>query len=346
MSTSKIAIMPYEDYEAACNKIREYSGKVDPIKSGSLAAEIEEIAGKQAEQDLFWDIYQFNGERDIYFGAFCGKGWKNEIFKPKYDIKPTNLQYGFYTCNITNFYNILIDRGIVFDTSECTNFTYAFSNCWINQLPRIDVRKAGLLQCTFNNSPALHTIDTLVVDRNTQYKYTFGGSGKLANLTIEGVIGQNGFDVSDCTLLTHDSLMSIINCLQDKAVSTKIGGVWKFNDIFVGDAYISQNDLAYSVEGEDTVFNLLEIYPFGANAVNTDTLYVVDLNGKTVDFGTTPQTISEQAAEWIAQNATSQGGTITTEAGSVWTITLGATNLAKLTDAEKARATQKGWTLA
>lgn len=32
--------------------------------------------------------------------------------------------------------------------------------------------------------------------------------------------------------------------------------------------------------------------------------------------------------------------------GSTWTITLGSTNLAKLTDGEKAIATQKGWTLA
>jgi hypothetical protein len=32
--------------------------------------------------------------------------------------------------------------------------------------------------------------------------------------------------------------------------------------------------------------------------------------------------------------------------GTAWTVTLGATNLAKLTDAEKAIATQKGWTLA
>jgi hypothetical protein len=32
--------------------------------------------------------------------------------------------------------------------------------------------------------------------------------------------------------------------------------------------------------------------------------------------------------------------------GTTYTLTLGSTNLAKLTDAEKAIATQKGWTLA
>jgi hypothetical protein len=34
-----------------------------------------------------------------------------------------------------------------------------------------------------------------------------------------------------------------------------------------------------------------------------------------------------------------------TSAGGTWTVTFGSTNLAKLTDAEKAVATQKGWTL-
>jgi hypothetical protein len=32
--------------------------------------------------------------------------------------------------------------------------------------------------------------------------------------------------------------------------------------------------------------------------------------------------------------------------GTTYTLTLGSTNLAKLTDAEKAIATEKGWTLA
>ena len=38
-------IMPSADYKAACDKIREKSGKADLIKSGDLATEIEEVAG-------------------------------------------------------------------------------------------------------------------------------------------------------------------------------------------------------------------------------------------------------------------------------------------------------------
>jgi hypothetical protein len=81
------------------------------------------------------------------------------------------------------------------------------------------------------------------------FSNTFSGCIALENLTMGGTIGQNGFNVSESTKLTHDSLMSIINCLEAKTEGT-------------------------------------------------------------------------------------------------WAVTLGTTNLAKLTDAEKAIATQKGWTLA
>lgn len=45
MPLTDYVIMPSADYTAACDKIREKSGKTDPIKSGDLAAEIEEVAG-------------------------------------------------------------------------------------------------------------------------------------------------------------------------------------------------------------------------------------------------------------------------------------------------------------
>lgn len=45
MSENKKAQMPYSHYEAACNKIREKTGKTEPILSGELADEIASIGG-------------------------------------------------------------------------------------------------------------------------------------------------------------------------------------------------------------------------------------------------------------------------------------------------------------
>lgn len=105
------------------------------------------------------------------------------------------------------------------------------------------------MEYTFSNCYVLHTVSKIGVAESTTFISTFTNCIELRNLTIDGVIGQNGFDVHWSTKLTHDSLMSIINALQTKTSGT-------------------------------------------------------------------------------------------------WTVKLGTTNLAKLTDAEKAIATQKGWTLA
>lgn len=102
------------------------------------------------------------------------------------------------------------------------------------------------LQCNY-----LKKIDILRVEPRTSFNGTFGACYALESLTIEGVIGKNGFSVKDCPL-NHDSLMSIISALEDKT----------------GD-----------------------------------------------------------------------------ESGTSWVITLGATNLEKLTDAQKAIATERGWSL-
>lgn len=40
---SEYAVMPLADYQAACDKIREKTGKTETIKSGAMAAEIDSI---------------------------------------------------------------------------------------------------------------------------------------------------------------------------------------------------------------------------------------------------------------------------------------------------------------
>ena len=312
-------------------------------------------AGKQAEYDAFWDEYQQNGKRTDYTCAFSGKGWNNRLLRPKYNIIAKNMYQTFlYNNNNIDLAQVLEDCGVTFDTSNATTLNYAFQHTGFTRVPVIDTNNAAKLVSVFAYSEQLKSIEKLVLktDGSQTFNSLFTQCYALENLTIEGIIGQNGFNVGDCSLLSHDSLMSIINALEDKAFSTKISGSWKFNDSWVGDCATIERNLNYSVEGDEHAFNIIYIdSPIIAQAVFDEEVqgsisYVVDLNGKTVDFGTTPQTISEQAAEWIAQNATSQGGTITTETGTVWTVTLGTTNLAKLTDAEKAIATQKGWTLA
>lgn len=123
-----------------------------------------------------------------------------------------------------------------------------FAGSTITRIPTVDARKASVLSYTFHNCDALKSVDKLIVSASTTYEGVFHNCANLEDIVFDGTIGQN-FMMYNCDKLTHDSLMSILNCLEAKTAGT-------------------------------------------------------------------------------------------------WTVTLGATNLAKLTDAEKAIATEKGWTLA
>ena len=148
-------------------------------------------AGQQAEYDRFWDAYQENGNRTHYAYAFYR--WSDAVFSPKYDITMTGNAYcTFYSCKFGNLEKECIADGV------------------------------DLYQ-TFANSQ-LHTIDYLQVSAGTTYTSAFYKASQLQNLNIVGVIGNNGFNVSACPL-SHESLMSIINCLENKTADTS-GTKW------------------------------------------------------------------------------------------------------------------------
>lgn len=215
-------------------------------------------AGKKAEYDEFWDNFQpEKGAAHIYQYAFSGHHWNDITFKPKYDIVFSlgySGTYAFWGNGATDIAATLEQRGLKMDTTLCGYWACMFQNAKTKRLPELNCSHAmdygdeGLYY-TFANSK-VETIDKMIVVEELKYTSTFNGCANLKNIIFEGVIGNNiSFQASP--LLTHDSLMSIINHLKDFS------------------------------------------------------------------------------------------GTTTTRA-----LTLGSTNLAKLTDVEKAIATQKGWTLA
>ncbi len=283
---SKYAVMPITDYSQICDAIRENTSGDGPIKSGDIPEKITEIyayahdtgydtgygeghqdghelgikEGKQAEYDAFWDCYQRNGAAEEQSYLFSGAAWNADTFKPKYDIRPTRGVGIFRAFN--NYYTaegsapkvdlkeLLDNCGVVMDLSKCTSLEDGFNYARITRVGRIDLTSTTDSNTRLFNGSTVEIIEEFVVNENTRYNLCFNASGQLVHIIIVGTIGQNGFDVSSCTKLDHESLMSILTALKD--------------------------------------------------------------------FSGTGETRS---------------------------ITFGSTNLAKLTDAEKAIATQKGWTL-
>lgn len=268
-----------EKMTALADEVRELSGTTEAIGIDSMTEQVSEAnnevesqtellaqavsalsekagvnseavfeAGRKAEYDQNW-----SGLKNATYltHTFAGHYWTDETFRPPFDLKPVGLASGMFRTNrIVNLKKCLEDAGVTLDTAKVTNATSMFAYASKNTaVPKLDLSASTSYAELFNGATALETIEEIKFSAKGTFSNSFKSCTNLANMTVTGVIGQNGFNVADCTLLTHDSLMSIVNCLEAKTSGT-------------------------------------------------------------------------------------------------WTVTLGTTNLAKLTDAEKAIATQKGWTLA
>lgn len=141
-------------------------------------------SGQEAEYNSFWDSYQNNGNRTNYQYAFSYNGWTNECYNPKYDI----------VCSGTGGRAIFVYNQIITDTKVKITFDTTADQAfnWCTSLQKT----------------------TIEVNENTKFSNTFYNCTSLADLTVDGVIGQNGFDVSACPL-TVASLKSISLALAD-----------------------------------------------------------------------------------------------------------------------------------
>lgn len=180
--------------------------------------------GKQTEYDCFWDAYQENGTKTDYDYAFSGSSWRKifDLRKPKYPITPMTAEGIFYwfnydgddlfdlseICSLIDFSNLSIAKNI-FYRAKVKNITCDFSNC--TQL--------------FNTFAAISggkydNITLKVTEKCTSYQNTFVNTNSITTLifTSDSVINGN-LDVKNNYNLTHDSLMSIINCLIDNTSS-------------------------------------------------------------------------------------------------------------------------------
>ena len=170
--------------------------------------------GQQAEYDQFWDKAQTNGSRVNYTCAFSGVLWNNETFCPKYDIKPTNAYNMFARCEITDLVSTLDKAGAVLDFSQNTNFDGMFLWSLIRNVGIIDARGSTSISnmCSYGSNLAKIQKIILKNDGSQAAPNAFTSCSNLTTLTIEGTIGQNGFDLH-WSPLDKASIQSVINAL-------------------------------------------------------------------------------------------------------------------------------------
>lgn len=175
-------------------------------------------AGVQSEYDRFWDALQSNGNRKTYNGTFT-VAWNDEIFKPKYDLIATDCSQMFQNSGVVDLKGCLEKQGVILDTSQSTMLLQMFQSSEVKYLPTIDASKST------NNSYAfachyLISIEKLILSETTNYSTAMLSCSTLEHLIVDGIIDRSGFNVSKCTKLSHESLMSIINILKDYSTDT------------------------------------------------------------------------------------------------------------------------------
>ena len=192
-------------------------------------------AGKKAERDAFWEVFQKGGKRTNYYQAFAYGFFNLTTFYPKYDMMlegdGTMLFYGWETADSRGSLKQRLEEcGVKLDTSKCTSLYNAFSYTFITELPTIDLSGINVsngTHGTFANSwGRTHTIEKIIVAETTPFRSTtFENAQGLINVIFEGVIGQNGLNLQWSNKLSHESLMSIINILKDYSDDTS-GTEW------------------------------------------------------------------------------------------------------------------------
>ncbi len=187
-----------EKFTQIADAIREKTGSKDKIKPSQFASEIDNVfdAGSASNNKNFWDVLQNKGGSANYYYAFAYGRFTDKNFNPVHDIVcasgSTPGQHLF-----TASHGITDVKVPVYANTK--NANSAFYTCLnLKTIPLFYVYKTTTLTTCFSDCPALE------------------------NLTMGGEIGQN-IKVSDCTKLTHKSLMSISQHLYDYASAGESG---------------------------------------------------------------------------------------------------------------------------
>ena len=164
-------------------------------------------AGKQSQYDRFWDIYQNRGFRTDYGRAFCGSGWNDETYKPKYKIAPRQVaDYMYAYSNISKLGDMDFSR-----TVGTFNFTFAYTN--LTEIGEITFNSTGTYMLyTFSYSKKLTTVKKLKFNIISEFSNSFVLNESLKNIVFDGIVAGN-INFGNSPLLSKDSIKSIVNAL-------------------------------------------------------------------------------------------------------------------------------------
>jgi hypothetical protein len=196
----------------------------------------------------FWDIFTKNATTNDCRYMFYGENWTDEVFTPPYAIvpNPSASRYMFQESGITKVTSKQLDLS----KAKTIRQTFALSN-----IEEVEIVVGyATLNATFENVETLTTL-TLTVGADTTYTNAFIGCSGLTNLTIDGTIGKAGFDLSDCTNLTLESIKSVLEaCNKEQAnIVVTLPEYCEGGNIYTIDACMADGN--YGIEGLTTAYS-------------------------------------------------------------------------------------------
>ena len=172
--------------------------------------------GKKSRYDELWLGILNGGERTILTSIFTY--WNMEYIRPPIKIVATATSMSSV---FSHNHSLKKVEAQYFDFSQLAKATkkaegyyYTFYNCTaLEEIEDIGLFPNSYYTYTFSNCTSLKKIAKITLDEETGFDAAFQKCTSLEEITIDGTIGQNGFNVGHSTKLNKASITSIINAL-------------------------------------------------------------------------------------------------------------------------------------
>lgn len=318
------------------NSIRTKTGTADPINAQDFSTKILQIPS--------------GGENTLKKLLDATKN-ANYLF---YEYQGTSVD-GLIQYNDTEnveeisrtFYSSKVVKVPELNTSKVKNFSYALAYSSINEFPNWNFSNAEDISYLLSQCKSLKT--DIVINNLSKLSGDYCLNGICKQNAVKSVTLN---DLNPDMVYTLDNAFFDCGWLQNVSLNTTTGVPMKVKSMSETFNYSSQlktlplMDLTrcnrFSITGCNSLKSIPAYDLSNVTSINISNLYALEefhATGMKVSFNISSSTkFTREALVEILNNL----ATITT----TQTLTMGATNLAKLTDEDKLIATNKGWTLA
>lgn len=175
-------------------------------KLGAIVTGQEEVQGETIS-----DVLNYMAEN---YQAPSG-GADEALAEVEYQLSNGYTDYSYFFAYRNSAIRMSVE--LIRHTSNATNFSYMFMSSQFKEIPAIDTSSGTNFKCMYYNCGPLKSIKGVNLTNATNVTEMFRQIDYVEEIIFNGVIKITGLDLSYCSQLTHDSLMSAINALYDYA---------------------------------------------------------------------------------------------------------------------------------